>query len=457
LRWLSSPIYRFAFVLPLALGVIITALFVPLYNEAVSDIRKEVDSAVELEIVGLAGQSRAQGLEGLIRSIKRRVAEPIDDDAVYLLADAVGNRIVGNLTAWPHDVSASNDGSFQITEADGSAVRGQVIVLDDGKQLLVGRRSPQRSFSSHTFRRWMIAGVVATFFSALLAWLFARSIQRRLNELASGAERVQQGTLSRRLPIYTRGDGLDLLAERFNTAFARIEQLTAAARDVSSAIAHDMRRPLTRLRNEIEALRREKNNDVVLVSKLDRLLEHTDNVLRSFAALLRLARLESGSLEAERKAVELDIVAKDVAELFEPIAEAAGRHLRLQWQKAIVLGDRELLFQAFINIVENALQYGRGDIDFHVSVGDRKITSVVRDHGDGVPSDALPRLFERFFRVDTSRTSANGSGVGLALVAAIAEFHGGRVVAENAHPGLRITMILPASVKSTREEIRNGG
>ncbi|MFT4174753.1 MAG: HAMP domain-containing sensor histidine kinase [Rhodocyclaceae bacterium] len=441
-----SPFFRFAAALPLCIAVILALLFVPIYQEARDDIRKQVNSAIHQEIVALEEEFHDGGMPALVDVIERRVAAPVDEDAVYYLADAKGVRITGNIDAWPDSVQPTDDTEFVARETDGHTLTGHVFVLYDGIRLLVARRSPLAAFRTHILQQLAIAGGVVTLLSALIAWYFAGRVRRRLTRLADGADRVQQGELSHRLPLSTRGDEVDELAARFNAAFERIEQLMDAARDVSSAIAHDMRRPLTRLRNEIEQLRDAPASPPAPDAqreRLDGLLAQTDAVLRTFTALLRLARLESGSFASERRPVDIADVVSDVVDLFEPVAEAQGRALRWAGQANPLLGDRDLLFQALTNLVENALRYGAGDIDVTLSPGvDANVVSV-RDHGTGVPASALPRLFERFYRVDASRNDAHSTGVGLTLVQAIARFHGGEATARNAVPGLVVTLTLP--------------
>ncbi len=444
-RLARSPFFRFAALLPLCIALIVALLFIPIYNEARDDIRQQVASAIRLEIVTLEESFHEGGLPALIDVIERRVAAPVDAGAVYLLADAEGRKIAGNIGAWPDDVPPLDDSEFLAREADGHTLTGHVFVLYDGIRLLVARRSPLATFRAHLLRQLAIAGVVTTLLSALLASVFATRLRRRLTLLAHGADRMQHGDLSHRLPVSTREDEIDELATRYNAAFTRIEHLMEAARDVSSAIAHDMRRPLTRLRNEIESLRECSPSDVA-GERLDSLLGQTDDVLRTFTALLRLARLESGSLSTEKKRVDVTVVARDVVELFEPMANAQGRNLTLTGTADGLLGDRELLFQALTNLVDNALRYGAGDIDVELSCGIDGIVISVRDHGEGVPEAALARLFERFYRTDASRNDDHGAGLGMALAQAIAHFHGGAVTATNEDPGLRVTLTLPFEI-----------
>lgn len=182
----------------------------------------------------------------------------------------------------------------------------------------------------------------------------------------------------------------------------------------------------------------------VLRERLEGLGAQTDALLRTFAALLSLARIEAGALGATWQPVDLADLAADAIELYEPLVAAEGRKLVGTLAHATVCGDRDLLFQVLQNLIENALKHGAGTIALELATDDADVVLRVRDHGAGVPGAALPRLFERFFRLDESRSAADGAGVGLALVRGIVEAHGGRVSACNAGPGLAVEVVLPA-------------
>jgi signal transduction histidine kinase len=231
-----------------------------------------------------------------------------------------------------------------------------------------------------------------------------------------------------------RDDEIDALAERFNRTFADLERLVDGVRQVSNHIAHDLRRPLQHARQHLEILAHTPALDGDARIAIESSLAEVDNLLGTFAALLRLARLQAGGFERGDEALDLAVIVHDAVELFEPVVAAGGRHLRPVIEPCELRGDRHLLFQAVQNLIENALTHGDGDIDVHLS-GNGILD--VRDYGSGVPEEALSRLSERFYRVDHARTSP-GIGIGLALVRAIAELHGGEVRFANAHPGLQV-------------------
>jgi len=445
-NWRRSPFYRFALVLPAVIALIVGALFYPLFIEAQGHIRDEVQAAIELEIEGLETHFHERGLAGLREVLQRRM-ETADGAALYLLTDAAGTPLVGNLAAWPAGVEVRDESWFRVAAADGGTLEGRVFLLFGGDRLLVGRRSPLADFQrSMSLRLWGSAALI-TLVAAALGWHFMRQIHRRLERMAQEAGRIQGGLLGQRLSVSEHGDELDLLAQRFNSAFDEIERLVDAAKHVSSAIAHDMRRPLIALRNALDEARRDRAGDPALAARLEKLRGQTDELLRTFAALLSLARIEAGAAMPARQGLDLATIAGDAIELYEAVAEAEGRSLRGELAAATVRGDRDLLFQVCQNLIENALAHGAGDILVSVERVADEVALRVSDQGRGVSDEALPRLFERFFRGDAAR-SAQGAGIGLALVKGIAEAHGGRVSARRLAEGFEVGVILPLAVEA---------
>jgi signal transduction histidine kinase len=440
---IRSPFFRFALAMPLAILLIVAAVFYPLYREAEDHIRQEVHAAIEQEIMALDDQLHALGLAGLVDELQERSASPLDPDAVYCLTDANNRLLAGNLPAWPEGLSPLDEAWFRVRDAGGHSIEGKVFVLFGGERLLVGRRSPLAPFrESMTARLWW-SGALTLLATALIVGGFMRNLHSRLQRLAGEARAIQRGHLSRRLSVSPRGDELDALAIRFNLAFDEIERLVEATRHVSSALAHDMRRPLIHLRNTLEAELAELDSATPLADRLKTLVGQTDELLASFAALLRLARLESGTWELRRQPCTLAEIAEDAVDLYAAQAEQEGRPITLEAAPLEVEGDRDLLFQLFQNLLENALRHGAGAVMVGLGEVDGAARIEVRDHGSGVPAAALPRLFERFYQADPSRSAEAGSGIGLALVKGIVEAHGGRVQAENTDPGLRILIWLP--------------
>jgi signal transduction histidine kinase len=440
---IRSPFFRFALAMPLVLGAIVAAVFYPLYRQAEEHIRQEVHAAIEQEILALDDHLHEKGLAGLVDELQERSASPLDPDAVYCLADPQDRVLAGNLEAWPTGLAPQDDAWFRVRDADGHSIEGKVFVLFGGERLLVGRRSPLAPFrESMTTRLWW-SGALTILATTLIVGAFMRHLHGRLQRMAGEARSIQRGHLSRRLSVSPRGDELDALAIRFNLAFDEIERLVEGTRHVSSALAHDMRRPLIHLRNTLEAELTELPPETPLAGRLKTLVAHTDELLATFSALLRLARLESGTWQLRHQPCALAEIAGDAVDLYAAQAEQEGRQISLDGGPVELEGDRDLLFQLLHNLLENALRHGAGEVRVGLDQDGGEARIQVRDHGGGVAAEALPRLFERFYQGDPSRSGAAGSGIGLALVKGIVEAHGGRVAADNAAPGLRVTVWLP--------------
>ena len=262
-----------------------------------------------------------------------------------------------------------------------------------------------------------------------------------------------EGDLAGRLPVSGSGDELDRLAQSLNLMLARIEQLMAGLREVSDNIAHDLKTPLNRLRNRVEEALREPYDEAANRETLERTIEEADGLIKTFNALLSIARLEAGAGGENREKLDLAALVSDVAELYEPVAEERGIALKAEASTPIVIhGDRQLLGQAITNLIDNALKYGaptaEGGNGWAPEVGVRAETHdgvaeiIVTDRGPGVPAAERERVLARFVRLEASR-SEPGSGLGLSLVAAVARLHGGSLRLEDNEPGLRVVLTLP--------------
>jgi signal transduction histidine kinase len=269
------------------------------------------------------------------------------------------------------------------------------------------------------------------------------------------------GDLSGRLPVGRSGDELDRLAENLNAMLERIEALMMGLKEVSDNIAHDLKTPLTRLRNRAEEALAKSGTEAEYRTALERTIEESDGLIRTFNALLMIARAESGQARGNMGDFDVADVANGIHELYEPLAEDDGMTLRVKTEAAPLHGNRELISQALANLVENAIKYGRpvsaaqplsagavaGADHKEILIearraGDQVLLSVT-DRGPGIPVADRKHAVERFVRLEASRTQP-GSGLGLSLASAVATLHGGDLRLDDAHPGLSATLAIPA-------------
>jgi signal transduction histidine kinase len=325
-----------------------------------------------------------------------------------------------------------------------------ITSLDDGLLLLVGRDlREQEAIRGLVLRGLSIGGLIALLLLAGGAVFFRHQIDGRIGEIRRAARDIEQGDISRRIP--TAGDDeFEHLSRDINRMLDRIQQLMDGVRQVSNSIAHDLRTPLSRIRNRLDEVLQRQPSAEQLREAICETTEGIDELLVLFDKLLQIAEAESGMRMQFTEAVDLGVLATDMIELYDASAEQAGTSLRLSAAPGVtVLGDRDLLANAVASLLDNAIKYAGGGASVCVGIvteAEHAIISVT-DDGPGIATDELPKVNQRFYRLDSSR-SKPGNGLGLAIVEAIAALHGGSLLLENAHPGLRASLRLPLHEKN---------
>jgi signal transduction histidine kinase len=453
-----------AFKLSLAYVVIFTVFAFATLGYVAWNARQALDSqivsTIEAEINGLAEQYRAGGLRRLVNIVERRSREP--GASLYLVTTPQGERISGNVGSLPPgslDDPGQRETAYGRSD-DAEATPHQAIirlfVLPGGFRLLVGRdieeRARLRSVIARAFG-WSLTLIVVLGFAG--GWFVASRVLKRVDDMTATTQTIMSGDLSERLRVSGSGDELDRLAGNLNAMLDRIGELMGGMREVSDNIAHDLKTPLTRLRNKADEALRDASSPETLRKALEDIIDESDNLIRVFNALLMIARLEAGN--ASETAADFDAaeVARGVAELYEAAAEDAGSPLQVSVEPNLpVRGSRELVGQALANLLDNALKYGRrGD-----QQGARPVTVTARregehvdiavaDRGPGIPEADRGRALERFVRLESARTRP-GFGLGLSLAAAVARLHGGILRLEDNGPGLRVVLSLPTRAEA---------
>lgn len=420
-----------------------------LYWSTAGYMDRQTDATIQAEIQGLAEQYLRRGLKGLSAIITERVARDPSGASVYLLADDQWQPIVGNLDRWP-TATADTEGwiHFRLRErgldrAEVHAARGKVFRLRGGLHLLVGRDVRDLDATRALILDALAWGLGLTAALALFGgWLMSAGVVRRLDAINQTSREIMAGDLSRRIPRNGTGDDFDQLANNLNRMLERIEALMQGVRQVSDNIAHDLRTPLTRVRTKLELLRNTTDNAEHHAALVDEAIGDAEELLTTFNALLRIARIESGGQKAAFRKLDLADLARDAAEFYDPLASERDLLLTLRTSGPVpIQGDRDLLFQALANLLDNAIKYtpAQGRIDVDVQTHDQVPSLTISDSGPGIPASMRGKVFQRFFRIDQSRNTP-GSGLGLSLVAAVAQLHGVRITLEDNVPGLRIRM-----------------
>ena len=433
------------------------AVFFIYWNTTVL-LSRQLNQTIEAELTGLAEQYRAGGLDQLVRIVAERSETP--GNSLYLVADKDGKQLAGNLSAEsPQLWESVGPVEFVYSRpASGGVERrlafANVFRLPGGYRLIVGRDIEDRRELSRLILNTMLWGLGAMALVGIGGgyWV-SRKLLTRIDGLAATTRTIMAGDLAGRLPVSGSGDELDRLSQSVNLMLARIEQLMAGLREVSDNIAHDLKTPLNRLRNRVEEALREPQDETAYRDVLERTIEEADGLIKTFNALLSIARLEAGAGGENRDTLDMAALVQDVAELYEPVAEERGIALKAQAADSIIIhGDRQLLGQALANLIDNALKYGAPsagagngyapEVDVQADARGGVARIVVSDRGPGVPDTERVRVLSRFVRLEESR-SEPGSGLGLSLVAAVARLHGGKLRLEDNEPGLRVVLSLP--------------
>ncbi len=412
--------------------------------------------AVDAELASISDQYRRGGMPRVARSIELRSRQP--GASLYFVTDAAGEKIAGNVETVPANLLERGDPAPQVVpymrlEEEGARERYAALVrvvdLPAGFRVLVGRDISESEQLVSVVRRSLILTVALMVALGLLAWIFvSRRVLKRIDSIAGTSQRIMAGDLSGRLEVTGTGDEFDRLAESLNTMLTRIERLMLGLKQVSDNIAHDLKTPLTRMRNRVERALAQGKSDPDYREALQATIEEADQLIRTFNALLLIARAEAGSSDAEFTLFDASEAARDVFDLYEPLAEEAGVALKLAaGGPVMVRANRELIGQALANLVDNALKYadeGAGEPVVVLSVRQEAgvVALSVADNGGGIADADRLRVTERFVRLEESR-SKPGAGLGLSLVSAVAQLHGGALMLADNGPGLAAVLQLP--------------
>jgi signal transduction histidine kinase len=413
---------------------------------------EQINATVDAEVSGLAEQYRSAGIRGLVQVIESRSTQP--GSSLYLVTSAAGEGLAGNVGYLPTGTLEKIGWSeTEYRRHDNPWAEHQALVrvfqLPGGFRVLVGRDLEDREKVHNIVMsagRWSLALVVVLGLAG--GFFVTRRVLRRVDAMTESTRTIVEGDLSGRLFVAGTGDELDRLAENLNAMLERIEALMRGLQEVSDNIAHDLKTPLTRMRNRAEEALREAKGEADYRAALEGTIEESDALMRTFNALLMIARAESGHARDDMADFDAAEVARGITELYEPLAEEKGLVLKVEAPGPItVRGNRELISQALSNLVDNAIKYAvpdgtEGAIQVTAENEDGRVLLTVSDNGPGIPESDRPHVVERFVRLERSR-SQPGSGLGLSLAAAVARLHGGELILTDNHPGLKAIIALP--------------
>lgn len=441
-----SLIFRYALIYTALFCATSLAILGFLYWSTFALDQGRVDAEISAEAALLQEKFSRKGVAEIKTILARRSSDRPGASTIYMLATQRLEWVAGNLQVWPDGEPAGQEMvEFPLGETSERA-RGRTVELSDGLRLLVGRNLGEGAKFRDLILQAMLGAFGLTFVLGIAGGLLVgRRVSSRLEEINQNSAAILAGDFTRRMPVGSGGDEFDDLSENLNRMLDRIEGLVEGMRSVSDEIAHDLRSPISRLKSRIEvALLTEEDTDAYRRVLQETVVE-ADRILSIFNALLAITLAESGAERERFQDVDLDDMAADVVDTYEPLASETGLALvRESSGQALVRGEPHLLAQALANLLDNAIKYvpAGGRIVIRLDRTEEAQTLVVEDNGPGMPEDFRDRAFERFSRADSSRTEP-GSGLGLSLVRAVAHLHGGEVRLENAGPGLRASLILP--------------
>jgi len=421
-----------------------------------TSLERQMTSRINAEVDLLQEEFRSEGLQELVREVRERTTYfPALD---YLVLDAKGNRLAGNLPRMPKglgwtdiEVEAQAQSLTPNVERE---FRVRSVMLGDGVRLAVWDDLEPVEEIQEAFLEALGSVLLAFLLLSLSGGLLlSRGFLRQVDAITHTAEAIIDGNLNRRIPLRGTGDNFDRLSSTLNRMLDRIKDLMESLSQVSNDIAHALRTPLGRLRQKLEVARINAEQSPRCEAAIDAAITETDTILDTFSALLRIAQMEAGARHAGFHEIDLSTLFETVADAYSVAAEDQGNELIAKIQPGVAgWGDRDLFTEMLGNLLDNAIRHTpKGThIELSLANGGSKLIASVADNGLGIPVEERERAFRRFYRLERSMTTP-GNGLGLSLVAAVAELHGMELRAEDNAPGLRITMTFDAHRSAHKE------
>jgi signal transduction histidine kinase len=427
-----------------------------------TQLQARMKDSVAEEVQQLDDVYSQGGIAALLKFLESRAHQPGAN--LYVIAGPNGEILAGNVAGlqpgvldeegWTNRPFLYDRFGDDKKSKDRHAAIAHVFFFENGLRILVGRDLGEPENARLLVRRALTLALGIMAMGALIIWFaIGRNALKRIDRTSIAAQKIMGGDLAERLPVTGAGDEFDRLSVSLNAMLARMEKLNEGLRQVSDNIAHDLKTPLTRLRNKAESALSGDRDQQEYRAALEEVISESDQLIRTFNALLMISRVEAGSAAAEMSELDLSAIAAEFAELYEPVVEDQDMRFEKRIEPGILVrGNRELIGQAISNLVDNAIKYAenaeRPEIEISVRRADNHVLLTVADHGPGVPEDKYGDVVKRFFRLDESR-SKPGTGLGLALTAAVMELHGGRIeltatdASAASNKGLAVTMVFP--------------
>ena len=448
---LTSVTFRFMLLYVLVLSFAVFVVMVLIYSAFAYNYFQQLQASVvdELDTVSLI--YAGQGVDGVQQYFDDQGSSVDGRRFQYLLADADFKKLAGTLEAWP-EYREFGDGwiSFgldlaEFVDGDSQDLMARPMELPDGSHLLAALRYNDVIESAQLVFRLLVRTMVATILLGVVGGFFAAAgTLRRIERINEGIDAIVHGDLSQRIPLGDSVGNVKLLIENFNSMLDQAQSLMQGVRTVSDNIAHDLRTPLTHIRNNLSQLKHEVDSGDE--EKVQAIIDECDDILSTFNALLRIAQLEAGNRIQVFAAIDMTALVQDVVDLYEPLAQEKNIDLASDCAPGVRCdGDRDLVFQMLANLLDNAVKYtpngGRIGVVLASDASGHPLLTVC-DTGPGVPETDRENVFRRFFRLESSRGQHPGNGLGLSLVKAVVNMHRGAIRLLDNGPGLRVEITL---------------
>jgi signal transduction histidine kinase len=454
-RLLRTFTFRLALVYVGLFSASVMLLFGIIYTFATRYLEGQITDSIQVQHYQLLNAYRENGSSGVEQRIRELIASDDEGSEIYLLINRDGERLAGNLEAWPR--YGVSEGSFEKTgewlrfaiegtraSPEPIAVRAITMPLSKWRSLLVGQSMLSKQRLQQTVLQAFLASLLFTVVIALAgALVITRSVVRRINIINRSAQAIMHGDLSARIPHAAEGDEFDDLSGNLNQMLDTIEALLQSLKEFAANIAHDLRSPLNRIISRTEAGLRGVKETSAVRKLLESNVAEMEGLIATFNSILKISELEANTAFRAFERCDIAPLLRTLTDFYEPYA--AEKHIALIGEAPAhvwVEGERNLLTQAFANLVDNAIKFtppgGEVRVRAEVAEDGRAVVSV-SDNGPGIPAEYHARVFEKFFRLEFSRNT-KGNGLGLSLVAAVARIHNARVTLSDNRPGLCVRM-----------------
>lgn len=451
-RLFASLTFRFMFAYVAALSLAVFIILAFIWASYSYNYYRSVGETIRQESARLLETYEKSGAVALEKEFTKPQGGRVGHHFFYLLADADRNRLSGTLERWPSDNLNSWISLEYKVWIDGVDDADHLMVthveeLDSDRFLVVARNFSEMILFERVIVHVLVRSMLVTILlGAIGGAVVANTSVRNIESINHAIESIMEGDLSERVGVERSRGGFQSLAINVNRMLDRLQALMEGMRQVTNNIAHDLRTPLTRLRNHLASLQGMVTGDAQ--NTVQAMLEEADGLLATFNALLRIAQIESGNRVSGFQPIDLTVILHDVIELYEPLAADKNIAIDADVAKALPLsGDRDLLFQAFANLLDNAIKYTPegGHIALRADIANAEIWADIADTGAGIPAAERDKVFRRFYRVESSRSQQPGNGLGLSLVQAVVNLHQGSIALADNNPGLKVAVRLPAT------------